>query len=115
MVRAGGILRRPQNARGLMATWITHLRIAERLLAELPAGGTPLDEVAFALGNIAPDSGVPDEKWEHFDPPPQVTHFQIHDHPDLRSADLRFYRDYLLPLRAARPDTALFSIRLGYF
>jgi len=94
-----------------MATWIVHLRIAERLLAELPG----LDEAAFALGNIAPDSGIPDEKWEHFDPPPRVTHFQIEDHPSLRSADLRFFRENLSPLREAKPDLALYSIRLGYF
>lgn len=94
-----------------MATWIVHLRIAERLLAELPG----LDEAAFALGNIAPDSGIPDEKWEHFDPPPRVTHFQIEDHPLYRSADLRFFRENLSPLRTVEPDSALFSIRLGYF
>jgi hypothetical protein len=94
-----------------MATWIVHLRIAERLLAWLPG----LDEAAFALGNIAPDSGIPDEKWEHFDPPPRVTHFQIKDHASLRSADLRFFRENLAPLRGTKPDPALFSIRLGYF
>ncbi|NMB67251.1 MAG: hypothetical protein GYA20_00630 [Chloroflexi bacterium] len=94
-----------------MATWIVHLRIAERLLGDLDAG---LDEAAFALGNIAPDSGIPDENWEHFDPPPAVTHFQV-DHPRYRSADVTFYREHLLPLRHATPDAALFSLRLGYF
>ncbi|GAP16051.1 zinc dependent phospholipase C [Longilinea arvoryzae] len=94
-----------------MATWIVHLRIAENLLEQAPG----LDESAFALGNIAPDSGIPDEKWEHFDPPPKVTHFQISDHPHYRSEDLRFYREHLLPLRGSEPDAALFSIRLGYF
>jgi hypothetical protein len=94
-----------------MATWIVHLRIAERLLTQLPG----LDEPAFALGNIAPDSGIPDEKWEHFEPPPLVTHFQIKDHPRFRSADLQFYRLYLAPLYAATADRALTSMRLGYF
>jgi len=94
-----------------MATWIVHLRIAETLLNQLPR----LDESAFALGNIAPDSGIPDEQWAHFDPPPQVTHFQIPDHPRFRSADLRFYRDYLQPLDGGAAESALFSIRLGYF
>ncbi len=94
-----------------MATWIVHLRIAEGLLHLGPG----LDEAAFTLGSIAPDSGIPDEKWEHFDPPPQVTHFQVYDHPRFRSADLRFYREHLLPLQVSQPDAALFSIRLGYF
>lgn len=93
-----------------MATWIVHLRIAERLLERL-AG---LDESAFALGNIAPDSGIPDEKWEHFEPPPRVTHFQIED-ARFRSEDLRFYRLHLAPLNVAEVDRELFSIRLGYF
>jgi hypothetical protein len=43
-----------------MASWIVHLRIAENLLAKFPE----LDERQFAIGNIAPDSGWPDEKWE---------------------------------------------------
>ena len=54
-----------------MATWIAHLRIAENLLAEIPG----LDAGSFATGSIAPDSGVPDEKWEKFTPPPEVSHF----------------------------------------
>lgn len=92
-----------------MATWIVHLRIAENLLAVIPA----LDPAQFAIGNVAPDSGIPDEKWEKFEPPPQVTHFKRSDsvHKDL--ADLDFYRSYLLgfpPREAAR-----FSFRLGYF
>jgi hypothetical protein len=53
-----------------MATWITHLRIADNLLP-LIAG---LDEEYFAIGNLAPDSGVPDENWENFEPPPSITH-----------------------------------------
>jgi len=28
---------------------------------------TGLDPAYFAVGNIAPDSGIPDENWEHFD------------------------------------------------
>ena len=38
-----------------MATWITHLRVAELLLEEYPW----LDADAFLLGSIAPDSGIP--------------------------------------------------------
>jgi hypothetical protein len=43
-----------------MATWIVHLRLTENLL-ELIEGP---DAAQFAVGNIAPDSGVPDEKLE---------------------------------------------------
>ena len=40
-----------------MASWMIHLRVADRLLNE-PG---ELDETAFIMGNIAPDSGVPNE------------------------------------------------------
>lgn len=92
-----------------MATWIAHLRIAENLLAHI----TALDEGQFAIGNVAPDSGIPDEKWEKFEPPPEVTHFKRSDsvHKDL--ADLDFYRGYLA--HVSPQDILRFSFRLGYF
>ena len=93
-----------------MATWIVHLRIAEHLLDVIPG----LQEDAFTLGNVAPDSGIPDENWEHFDPPPKVTHFQPEDNSLYRCADLEFFRHYVLPHdnQLSKKD---FSIRLGYF
>ena len=90
-----------------MATWITHLRIAEVLLAALPG----LDETAFALGNLGPDSGMPNDDWTVFDPPKQVTHFEFPGDED-RTRDLVFYRDYLQPIAA---DDPRYSYRLGYF
>ncbi len=99
-----------------MASWIVHLRIAENLLAVI--GG--LDTDLFSIGNIAPDSGIPDEKWEHFDPPTRVTHFEVSDFtedPDVfRTSDLAFFNQYLLPLRAeANPDPLRCTFLLGYF
>lgn len=94
-----------------MATWIVHLRIAEALLARRPE----LDAGQFAIGNVAPDSGLPDEKWENFTPPPAVTHFHT-DQPNWRwrVEDLRFYRAYLQQLDPARePD--VYAFHLGYF
>jgi hypothetical protein len=92
-----------------MATWITHLRIAENLLDQTPQ----LDAAQFAIGNIAPDSGIPDEKWETFNPPPQVTHFKRSDSVHKDIADLDFYRGYLA--NVPPHDQARFSFRLGYF
>ncbi len=54
-----------------MGTWICHLRIAEKLLPHFPE----LDKTTFAFGNLAPDSGIPNETWTEFDPPKEVTHF----------------------------------------
>ncbi len=94
-----------------MASWIVHLRLAENLLGLIPG----LDAAAFAVGNVAPDSGVPDENWEHFDPPPAVTHFQIADSDSTRSTDLEFYRRHLAPLRKEPGDAERVSFLLGYF
>jgi hypothetical protein len=92
-----------------MATWIAHLRIAENLLNHIPG----LDAAQFAIGNIAPDSGIPDENWEKFEPPPQVTHFKRSDSVHKDIADLDFYRKYLA--NVSPQDIARFSFRLGYF
>jgi len=92
-----------------MATWIAHLRIAENLLECIP----DLDPGQFAIGNIAPDSGIPDENWEKFDPPPHVTHFKRSKSVHKDIADLDFYRDYLADV--PREDIDRFSFRLGYF
>lgn len=54
-----------------MATWIAHLRIAENLIKKYDFEKKP-----FIIGNIAPDSGVPNEDWSKFDPPKEVTHWQ---------------------------------------
>jgi hypothetical protein len=93
-----------------MATWIAHLRIAENILHLIP----DLEPVPFAVGNIAPDSGIPDEKWEKFDPPPEVTHFGNFPGAHHKLADLEFYRRHLLPL-GGRQDQGPVSFQLGYF
>jgi hypothetical protein len=93
-----------------MATWITHLRLAEALLAEIPG----LDEAHFAIGNVAPDSGIPDENWEHFDPPAEVTHFKPAPGSPWRCADLEFYRGWLMGVDPQR-DPARYAFLLGYF
>ncbi len=55
-----------------MASWMVHLRIADRLLEHFDAP----DETAFVMGNIAPDSGVPNEGWTRFEPPKYISHFK---------------------------------------
>ncbi len=77
----------------MMGTWIGHLRIAENLLAVLPH----LDEVAFAFGSLAPDSGVPNEDWSQFDPPKEVTHFLRPGEDEGRIKDLEGVPRCLMP------------------
>lgn len=55
-----------------MASWMVHLRIADKLLDRIPE--LPLTE--FIVGNIAPDSGVPNEDWSAFTPNTRISHFK---------------------------------------
>lgn len=92
-----------------MGTWISHFRIAERLLATLPG----VDPQAFLIGNVAPDSGRPNADWTVFDPPKTVTHFLNPGEDEGRIRDLEFYRDWVRPVLAAGSPDA--SFLLGYF
>ncbi|MBI9011400.1 MAG: zinc dependent phospholipase C family protein [Clostridiales bacterium] len=74
-----------------MATWITHLRIAEQLQKDLD-----LNHEAFLLGNLGPDSGVPNEDWSKFDPPKKITHFLSDAKINGNCIDAnRFFKTYL--------------------
>ena len=96
-----------------MATWIAHLRLAENLLEKIEG----LDAAWFAIGSIAPDSGIPDENWENFTLPPEVSHFAgPADDADWRQIlDLEFYRQYLVSANCPSDETGRFSFLLGYF
>ena len=95
-----------------MATWIAHLRLAENLIERIEG----LDAAWFAIGSIAPDSGISDENWENFTPPPEVSHFAgpPDDAGGQESADLDFYRRYLAP-SCPSDNQRRFSFLLGYF
>lgn len=93
-----------------MGTWISHLRIAEKLLDYFPQ----LDEVTFAFGNLSPDSGIPNADWTEFDPPKEVTHFLRKGEGENAIHDLLFYEQYLANIRPEH-DIKLYSFRLGYF
>lgn len=55
-----------------MASWIVHLRVADALLDRI----SNLSPTDFVVGNIAPDSGVPNEDWSVFTPNTNVSHFK---------------------------------------
>jgi hypothetical protein len=93
-----------------MGTWISHLRIAEGLLATIP----DLDVPMFTVGSLAPDSGAPNADWTRFDPPKEVTHFLRPGEDEGRIKDLEFWRAYVVPTMA-QDDRARYSFALGYF
>ena len=93
-----------------MGTWICHLRVAEKLLPYFPE----VDKTLFTFGNLAPDSGIPNETWTEFDPPKEVTHFLQKGEGEDMIRDLVYYREYLANINP-REDIQLYSFRFGYF
>ena len=53
-----------------MASWMIHLRVADRLLDLIP----DLSPIEFIMGNLAPDSGRVCGT-DQFDPPAKITHY----------------------------------------
>lgn len=87
-----------------MATWLAHLRVAERILS----GGFTFSRRDFLAGSIAPDCGIPVPGG--FDPPKEVTHWTSSGkgHCDHK----RFYREMIAGADHA-PETL--SFLLGYY
>lgn len=90
-----------------MATWIAHLRVAENFLKILK----DIDKIPFVAGNIAPDSGVPNEDVSNFEPPVTITHWK--DENDIIDAE-GFYNKYVKSERAMK-DKEFYSFALGYY
>jgi hypothetical protein len=93
-----------------MGTWISHLRVAEKLLPYFPE----LDEATFTFGNLSPDSGIPNEDWTVFEPPKEVTHFLYKGEEEHQIQDLIYYQQYLVDIKP-EDSIQLYSFRLGYF
>ncbi|MCL2539184.1 MAG: zinc dependent phospholipase C family protein [Oscillospiraceae bacterium] len=89
-----------------MATWIAHLRIAERLLPLLPE----IDATAFYIGSIGPDCGEPTEDSREFSPSVSVTHWSK---TGLRQdIDGEAFFSAFLKNKA---DAVSYSLYLGYY
>lgn len=70
-----------------MASWIVHLRVADILLDKI----SDLSPTEFVVGNIAPDSGVPNEDWSVFTPSGDVSHFKTTDADGFKDIHLHEY------------------------
>ncbi len=88
-----------------MATWIAHLRITENILNNMD----DLDSIAFILGNVGPDSGVPNEDWSSFNPPKKITHW-INEENNIDAE--RFFDRYL---KNNLMEYSKYSYVLGYY
>ena len=94
-----------------MASWMIHLRIADWLLDRVSG----LDETAFVIGNIAPDSGVPNADWSAFSPPKSVSHYKV-----MRENESVFDLDGFIQERFSPELIRSYSLRefsffLGYY
>lgn len=86
-----------------MATWLAHLRIADKLLDEFD-----LNETDFFVGNIAPDCGEPAAGG--FDPPKEVTHWT-----NSGKAHCEYERFYREMISGRTLDRRTRDFLLGYY
>lgn len=94
-----------------MASWMVHLRIADELLTRIKG----LNEETFILGNIAPDSGVPNKDWSSFTPPGNVTHYRDNDKDKTHINIDKYVSEYLTKEKIESYTVREFSFYLGYY
>ncbi|WP_346929277.1 hypothetical protein [Clostridium sp.] len=68
-----------------------------------------LDSTAFILGNVGPDSGVPNEDWSSFNPPKIITHW-INEENNIDAN--KFFNKYIKNNSMEYPK---YSYVLGYY
>ena len=69
-----------------MATWISHLRIADFFLERIP----DYSRTDFIVGNLGPDSGVPNEDWSSFTPSTEISHWRNIEMPNRHEKEIDF-------------------------
>lgn len=89
-----------------MATWIIHLRIAEKLVDIFPS----LCRTEFVVGNIAPDSGKVQDDGITYVPSKSVSHFYC----DGKIVPSLFEKKYLSSAPYVPRDEKRLSFCLGY-
>lgn len=91
-----------------MATWVTHLMIADGVVKQIPY----LCRHEFFVGNIAPDCNVENEDWTSFTPSRQVTHWMENERKTAADCD-RFLHEYVE--KKENLDIKEKSFLLGYY
>lgn len=91
-----------------MATWVTHLMIADEVLNNIPF----LCRHEFCVGNIAPDCNVENEDWTCFTPSREVTHWMGNKRKTASDCD-RFLYEYIE--KKTDLDIKEESFLLGYY
>lgn len=95
-----------------MATWLTHLRIAQKIKERIPGISLPY----LMIGSIAPDSGLPDGNAKNYNPPKEITHFKTKLSEDQSKIDLdAFFNKYLSPSKFITRSDNTRSFLWGYY
>ncbi len=89
-----------------MASWMVHFRIADLFLNKI----SNISYTHFIVGNIAPDSGEPNEDWSKFTPPSEVSHFLKGSSKSEIMSD-KFFEIYLVN----KNENEVQSFYLGYY
>ncbi len=92
-----------------MASWVTHLMIADAVLEALPQ----LHRRGFCVGNIAPDCNVENADWSAFTPPREVTHWMQGERKQFSDCE-GFLTAHVLPCRAGHSSEE-YAFLLGYY
>lgn len=94
-----------------MASWMVHLRIADRLLEKV----VNVSAEHFIMGNIAPDSGEPNEDWSSYTPDKATSHYEEcgADGKKIIRTD-RFVAEYFTKEMQDRYTKEQYSFYLGY-
>ena len=94
-----------------MASWMVHLRVADKLLDRISG----ITETEFVMGNIAPDSGIPNEDWSIFTPSSEVSHFRTTDENGIKLIHEDWYIEkYFTSEQRMSYNTKQYSFYLGY-
>ena len=93
-----------------MASWITHLIIADEIMKRVPG----LDRRGFCVGSIAPDCNVENEDWTAYTPPKAVTHWMADSRKTLDDAD-RFCEEQITKRRSEPRSAEECGFLLGYY
>lgn len=91
-----------------MATWVTHLMVADKVLERIPE----LCRHEFCVGNIAPDCNVENENWTSFTPSREVTHWMTKERKVAADCD-RFVQEYMKKREITSQQEE--SFLLGYY
>ena len=95
-----------------MASWLTHLRIAERIKKRI----NEIDFPYFIMGGIAPDSGISDEKKVEYTPSKEITHYKRKKEDGTYFIDQdAFFSKYLTPEKIMVRSDSTRSFLWGYY